>query len=273
MGSLEQKSKINGYDLSRVWFDWCFDNPGKYSTNHVALYYFTVELCNKLGWPINFQLPTTYAMAAIGLKSYKTYIKTLNDLIDFGFISMIEKSKNQHTANRIELVKNANSTTKADTNSVLKQGHTQYQSTDILNASKTKPLNNETIKPLNHLNSTEEIECSVFIRVSNQTYNSKLSDFFKKNFPDFLEQWLSKNNDAILDEVLEYMDQKYFGYTFTDLNHVQNSFTATWQKIKKEKNGNFQNKSRGQGNYSSNKDEIAALDQLTDQFLRNRQGA
>jgi len=92
-------NQLNGYSLSRSFFDWCFENPEKIKPNHVALYFFIVEHCNRLGWKRKFGLPTDVCKDAIGIKSYNTYIKTLNDLIEFGFINMIQKSKNQWTEN------------------------------------------------------------------------------------------------------------------------------------------------------------------------------
>ena len=94
---------INGYSLSRQWFDFCFENPEKIRPNHIALYFFIIEHCNRLGWKDKFGLPTTVTMEAIGIKSYNTYKKTLEELISFGFVEMIEKSKNQYSANIIAL--------------------------------------------------------------------------------------------------------------------------------------------------------------------------
>ena len=94
---------MNGYELSRNWFDFCFDNPEKIKPNHTALYFFCVEHCNRLGWKEKFGLPTTMAKEAIGIRSYNTYINTLNDLVNWGFIIMVEVSKNQYSSNIIAL--------------------------------------------------------------------------------------------------------------------------------------------------------------------------
>src|SRR5690554_7901546 len=96
-------SEMNGYDLGRKWFDYCFANPEKIKPNHTALYMFCIEHCNRLGWKKKFGLPTTMAKEAIGIRSYNTYIKTLNDLVEFGFIKIIEKSKNQYSSNIVAL--------------------------------------------------------------------------------------------------------------------------------------------------------------------------
>lgn len=94
---------MSGYDLSRKWFDFCFENPEKIKPNHTALYFFCIEQCNRLGWKEKFCLPSSMAKEAIGIHSYNTYIKTLRDLISFGFIELVKKSKNQHSSNIIAL--------------------------------------------------------------------------------------------------------------------------------------------------------------------------
>lgn len=100
---MKAKKDINGYSLSRSWFDFCFENPEKIRPNHTALYFFIIEHCNRLGWKKKFGLPTTMTMEAIGIRSYNTYRNTLDDLISFGFIVMIEKSKNQYSSNIVAL--------------------------------------------------------------------------------------------------------------------------------------------------------------------------
>jgi len=94
---------MNSYDLSRKFVDFSFENPSKIKPNHYALYFFSIEHCNRLGWKKEFGLPTTMTMEAIGIKSYNTYSNTFNDLIEFGFFDLIERSKNQYSANIIAL--------------------------------------------------------------------------------------------------------------------------------------------------------------------------
>jgi len=94
---------MNSYELSRNFVDFGFENPSKIKPNHYALYFFAIEHCNRLGWKKEFGLPTTMAMEAIGIKSYNTYINTFSDLESFGFISIIEKSRNQYSSNIIAL--------------------------------------------------------------------------------------------------------------------------------------------------------------------------
>ena len=82
---------MNHYELSRTFWDWSFENPEKVKPIHSALYFFTIEHCNRLGWKEKFGLPTTMAKEAIGVRSYNTYINALTDLVDWGFLILVEK--------------------------------------------------------------------------------------------------------------------------------------------------------------------------------------
>jgi len=99
---------MNGYELSRLWFDFCFENPEKIKPNHTALYFFIIEHCNRLGWKEKFGLPSLHTMESIGIRSKNTFYKTFNDLVDWGFVNIVEKSKNQNTANIISLSATSN---------------------------------------------------------------------------------------------------------------------------------------------------------------------
>ena len=132
---------MNGYELSRFWFDWCFENPEKIKPNHTALYFFCVEHCNRLGWKHKFGLPTTMAKEAIGIRSYNTYIQTMNDLVDWGFIEMIERSKNQYSSNIIALSNFDKALDKALIKHTTKQSESTRQSIDSID----KPLTKEPL--------------------------------------------------------------------------------------------------------------------------------
>jgi hypothetical protein len=134
---------MNSYELSRNWFDWSFENPEKINPNHSALYFFTIEHCNRLGWKEKFGLPTTMAKESIGIRSYNTYIKTLNDLVDFGFIKLIEQSKNQYSSNIIALSNFNKATDKALDKAMIK--HATKQGESISSIDKQETINKETV--------------------------------------------------------------------------------------------------------------------------------
>jgi len=129
MRGFNMEANLNIYDLSRAWFDFCFSNPEKIKPNHTALYFFCIEHCNRLGWKDKFGLPTTMAKEAIGVHSYNTYIATLNDLIDFGFIKLIQKSTNQHSTNIIALSNFNKALDKALDKALIKHATKQSEST------------------------------------------------------------------------------------------------------------------------------------------------
>lgn len=117
--------KPTGYSLSRKWFDWCFDNTEKVTPCHTAMYFFIIEHWNRMGWKETFGLPMSSTKDAIGIKNFRTYTKTFNDLVEWGFIKVVQRSKNQYTANIIAIVQNTTATTKA-LNKAL-HGHEQKQ--------------------------------------------------------------------------------------------------------------------------------------------------
>lgn len=198
-----------GYNLSRQFFDWCFENPDKVKPNHIALYFFIVEHCNRMGWKRKFGLPTTMAKEAIGIRSYHTYINTLNDLIEFGFIILIEKSKNQYSSNIIALANFDKAHSKASANALAnfvkahdkasaKQVHCSgkfYQSTCQSTCQSIDSINKHiTIEPLTNNKADLEVGESnnkkIDWRNSFDVYKSELKEAYIKiiNDVDYIKQ-------------------------------------------------------------------------------------
>jgi len=140
--------KLDYFKLIRDFWDFTFENPELIKPNHCALYCFIVEHCNRLGWKAKFGFPTEMAKDAIGIKSYNTYINTLNDLVEWGFIKMIEKSKNQYSSNIIALSYFDKALDKALDKAFMKhstkQGESKGQSIDSIDKQYTN--NNNTIE-------------------------------------------------------------------------------------------------------------------------------
>jgi len=131
---------MNSYDLSRNFWNWAFDNPEKISPNHAAVYFFAIEHCNRLGWKKKFGFPSQMTMDAIGIKKHSTYIRYFNDLVEFGFFELIQKSMNQYSSNIISLTsalpKKGEAMDKAISNHTAKQK--EYKQTN-------KPINKEQV--------------------------------------------------------------------------------------------------------------------------------
>lgn len=117
------------YSLSRKFFDWSYENTDIVKPNHIALYFFIIEHNNRLGWKPKFGLPMEMAKDAIGISNYRTYTKTFDDLVEWGFIKVYQKSKNQYSSNIIGIVNNTIATTKALSKAMQKhsQKHSQKQ--------------------------------------------------------------------------------------------------------------------------------------------------
>ena len=94
---------MNGYDLTRQWYDFKFENPDKVRAMHSDFYFYLVDKWNRMGQVTKIGLPTDFTMKELGIKSYNTYKKILNDLIEFGFVKLVLNSKNQHYAKVIAL--------------------------------------------------------------------------------------------------------------------------------------------------------------------------
>lgn len=178
---------MTSYELSRAYFDWCFENPEKVSPNHTAIYFFAIEHCNRLGWKDKFGFPTQMAMEAIGIKKHQTYIKYFTDLVEWGFIKLVEKSKNQYSANVISLKSAIPKNGKALDNALIKHGAKQTESMGQSNSSIDKQYNNEQIT-IEQYNNSFDLFWDLYDK---KTDRKKCLDKWKKLKPDEIEKILS----------------------------------------------------------------------------------
>jgi hypothetical protein len=151
---------MNGYKLTREWFEFSCQNIDKVNSNHTAMYLYLVDSFNFNKWPDMLGVPTEWTMQKLGIKNYKTYKKTFDDLILFKKIELVQKSTNNHTSNiirLIEVVKNTKATTKAHTNSGTK-ATTKESTNPLLTYINIETINNKTLKLINE-NATLLEEC------------------------------------------------------------------------------------------------------------------
>lgn len=187
----QEETRLTGYALSRNWWNYCFENPSKVTPKHTALYFYCIEHCNRLGWKENFGLPTDIAKEATNISSYNTYINTLNDLADWGFIEIIQRSRNQYRSTVIALSKNDKALYKALDEAIIKHTPKQDESTNQSNSEST-------------IQSTSSINKLITINqeTKNNTHSTRESKIFDLNYfsaigyqfeiPDALAEALNK---------------------------------------------------------------------------------
>lgn len=134
---------MTGYELSRNYFDWSWENPDLNSTNMTALYMWFIEKWNRCGQPKKFSITAAESMNCLGMKSRNTYADTFNKLVQYGFIEIVVKSSNQYSCNVISLAqiinKHKDSTRTALDKALIQQVSKHEDSTYTIN----KQINNK----------------------------------------------------------------------------------------------------------------------------------
>jgi hypothetical protein len=170
------------FKLYRNFWDFAFENPEKIKPNHIAIFSFAIEHCNRLGWKKKFGLPSTMTMEAVGIKSYNTYITAFNELVQYGFIELIEKSKNQYSSNIIALSNNFKANDKALDKAFIKHTTKQDESTIQSTGESISSINiQETNLPINKITIEErKLKFADTLKPFLETYGKDLlNDFFK----------------------------------------------------------------------------------------------
>lgn len=203
---------MNSYDLSRAWFDFSFNNPDKVKPIHTAIYFFAIEHCNRLGWKKKFGFPTSMVLEANGIKSYSSYKKHFDEIVDFGFFIVHEYSKNQYSSNVIELTLNVKAHTKAQSKALDKalQKHSTKQSQSTVSID--KQLNNITNKQYN----------------KEQLSKFDFSIFNNDSIVDFWLNWINYKKEQFKDE---YKSDSSHQIAINKLCKLSNGDTKTAKEI------------------------------------------
>lgn len=191
-------TEINGYTLSRSFFDWAFENPAENNPTLTALFFFIVEVNNRLGWKSEFGITPKECMEAIGISSYNTYKKNFDKLCDLGFIQIVKKSTNQYQSNIVAISKNDKALNKALDKALSKQMKKQDESTcDILKQENNKPKTGNQ----KNLDLDSEFDFS-FDRVWN-LYDKRVGD--KDKLRKKWEKLSPKDKHDIFDYIPKYL--------------------------------------------------------------------
>lgn len=232
---------MNGYNLTRNWFDFKFENPSKARAIHTDFFIYLVDQWNRLGQKKEFGLPTSYTMECLGIGSYNTYKKTLNDLVDFGFVKIIKDSKNQYNSKIIALSKIDEATDKALDKATIKAlDKASDEATDSIDKqlNKYNNLNKEQIDYiLEHFNSFDKNKIEAEIKKLKKDIPKKktftpptiqeVKEYFKeKGYNEYAAEkafnYYSVNNwiDSKGNEIKSWK-QKMIGVWFNDENKIE----------------------------------------------------
>ncbi|TAF72012.1 MAG: hypothetical protein EAZ53_17145 [Bacteroidetes bacterium] len=98
---------MNGYQLMKFFYaemEQSEDMVLHCGAYHISIFTWLVELQNRVGWEFKrLDLPTDRAMMMSGIGSYKTYIRCVKELMQWGLITELKPAKNQHSARKITL--------------------------------------------------------------------------------------------------------------------------------------------------------------------------
>lgn len=217
---MTKESELNSYELSRNFFDWCFENPEKVNPCHSAIYFFAIEHCNRLGWKQKFGFPSQMVMDAIGVKKHHTYIKYFRDLVEWGFFILVQNSTNQYSSNIISLNNAQPKNGKALGKATAKHAAKQRQSTGCI----LKQENKETIEQLNNI-SDEKIESEKNWKTDFDIYVEELRDAYKEIQND--SAWIAQQESYYQNvDILKSIEKACVNYWSTP---------AGWKKKKQSR--------------------------------------
>jgi hypothetical protein len=196
---------MNGYELTRRWFDFAFETKEAKCT-HTALFMFIVELNNRLGWKRQFGIPTMATMEGLSIGNKTTYLTALRDLKTWGFIEIIQDSKNQFSSTIIEICysKSVTASVTALDTALIQQKVQQSNANESSTVPIDKPLNKETNKQVSD-------EKSLSLEERKEKFKTQLSPFVEKYgkelVDDFFKYWTEPDNNR---KKFRREDEKFF---------------------------------------------------------------
>ena len=209
---------MNGYNLAHRFFDWAFSHREDFKPTVSALYFYLIEVCNKLGWKPEFSISSKECMEGMGVSGYNTYKQAFDALCKHGFVKVLKKGCNSYQANIITLLN-----FDRVTNEVTDKAPTEYERSneqsngDIHKTYKT----NETIKTNSRNIEKQKNSYGEFVTLTSDEY-SKLVDEYGES--------ATKRMIQILDNYKGASGKKYKSDYRAILNWVVGRYNEESQK-------------------------------------------
>jgi hypothetical protein len=187
--------KLNGYSLTKAWFNYTFEHPEKFNPTDGYIYLFLIEVANRSGWSDKFDVSAKDIMQALGIGTYNTYRKSFDKLVADGWITVVKKSTNQFQKTVIALSKNNTATNGALDRAL-------YQAGDVAGDVAELKADAPIIKTVNYKPKTVNEK-------GNHSLTTDLPIGYKREWeipfmPDFLAKITSYPNGQIsLDKITE----------------------------------------------------------------------
>lgn len=181
---------MNGYELSKAWYDFAYSNPRKIRPIHHALIFWIFELCNESNWANEFQLPTQEACKILGISDKHTFLNALKDLVDFGAVKIVQESTGRHVSRWIALnnckiyrVKNSHSNNTVP-HTVVHTDNSMVVHTD------TYTVPHTVVPPIKTNINLENLETTTTIK-------KNVDDVVENEIPDFVKEEQKKIREQI----------------------------------------------------------------------------
>jgi hypothetical protein len=245
------------------------------------MYFFLIDKWNRLGQLDKFGLPTDMTMQALGISSYNTYKKALQDLVDFGFVKIISESKNQYQSRVVALSKIDKATDKALDKATIKasdeatdkatdtiieqitteQITTEQQTIDVPTKVETPPKKKVLFTECSMLDfephEQKAFEIAKFFwqlfGANLKEIGAPLANIKKSNAKEWTRQisLMLKNKEATIDQLREVYDflkvDEFWKPNVQSVPKLREKFTTIYSQSKKPKN---ESNSKGTGGAS-----------------------
>lgn len=223
---------MDWYALSRKIFNYAFEHK-ECGVYHISIFMWIVELNNRLWWKKEFWLPSNDSCEWLSIGNKNTYLSALRDLEKWGFIKIIQESRNQFCSTIIQIchVKSDTATNTALDTALIRQDTQHWYAIDTID----KQWNQETKKPqTKNIKKDFADEYKQFIETSNSATAIIAKNFMllwwkpKESVDDFREwvKTIAELHKASSDQMIQSSQEWYAYWLWRDDKEIKNFKTC-----------------------------------------------